>query len=318
MSEAALGELTFGKISIPRRAPDPDTAFLIPKRCPSYIPECEEIEEILWAIQKQEETGEPWNVLLVGEPGCGKSILVEWLCAELNIPLVLIQGDGEQSVADLVGYQMYREDKGGMIWEDGKLPFAVRHGASLLYDEINHVLPEVLSRTHSMLDQRRVLDLKENKVEINTGSGSVMMPEQISVPATSHLFATMNPHDTGRHVGTKPLSPALESRFNIRVRMEYLSYGHEVKLLMDRTGCPRSDAEIIVEIANQSREAFKNMEISLPIDHRMSIAWASLVSDFGLKRACKTTILNKLHDEDLESLRGLLISAGVIVAEGRG
>ena len=307
----------FGSIKIPRRNIDADTAFLIPKSS-GYIPECEDIEEMLWGIQEQETKGEPWNTLIVGEPGCGKSALVEWICAEMRIPLILIQGDGEQAVADLIGYHMYREAEGGMSWEDGKLPFSVRRKASILYDEINHVLPEVLSRTHSMLDYRRVLDLKENKVKRDVNGGIILVPEQLNVDPLSHFWATMNPHDTGRHVGTKPLSPALESRFNIRVRMGYLSDTNEVKLLTNKTSCGKKDAEKIVEVANKSREAFRNMEISMPIDHRMTMAWAALVPQFGIKRACKTTIINKLHEDDMDALRGLLISLGIEVAEGRG
>lgn len=307
----------FGHIKIKRREIIKETAFLIPRKRSDYIPECPEIEEILWGIEEQEHSKEPWNILLIGEPGCGKSELIEWLCAELNIPIVLVQGDGEQSVADLVGYQMYREDKGGMLWEDGKIPFAARNKASILYDEINHVLPEVLSRTHSMLDRRRILDLKENKIEKEVNGKIVTMPEQIDVSELCHFFATMNPHDTGRHVGTKPLSPALESRFNIQIRMGYLKHDNEVKMLLQRTKCEEGDAEKIVEIANQSRDAFRNMEISKPIDHRMTLAWATLTTKFGLKRACRTTVLNKLHEDDTDALRGLLISIGVETAEGR-
>ena len=302
-------------MKVKRRPIDERTRFLIPgKRF--FILENEQVEEILYAIQRQQE-GEFWNILLVGEPGTGKSELLCYLCAELNIPLVQIQGDGEQSVADLVGCTGFNEERGGTIWQDGKLPFALRSRCSLLFDEINTILPDVLMKTHSMLDDRRTLDLKEHILEQEVDGKKIEIPESVSVPTETICFATMNPHDSGRHVGTKPLSPALESRFNMRIVVDYLSASNEIKMLIHETGATEDEAKKIVTVANESRKAFRNQEISIPIDHRMTKSWARLAKRFGLVRACKPTILNRLDENDFDVLRGVLLSYGIEKPVGR-
>lgn len=300
----------YGSIKVKRRQINEVTKFLIPKKR-FFILENEYVEEILFCVQRQEETGEPWNILLVGEPGTGKSELINYLFAELNIPLVIIQGDGEQSVADLVGCVGYSEDKGGTIWQDGKIPWALRHRCSLLLDEINGILPDVLMKTHSMLDDRQILDLKEHVIEQEIDGRLVEIPETVAVPKETVCIGTMNPHDTGRHVGTKPLSPALESRFHLKIKVDYLSENSEIEMLVHETNIPKGEAKKIVTVANESRKAFRNQEISTPIDHRMTKAWARLALQFGLKRACHPTILNRLDEADYDVLRGVLLSYGI-------
>lgn len=306
----------FGKIKVKRFPIDERTKSFIPKK-KFYIIENEHVEEILWAIDQQRGGGEPWNVLLVGEPGTGKSELVMYLASELNIPLVQIQGDGEQSIADLVGTTGFNEDKGGTIWQDGKIPFGLRRKCSFLFDEINGILPDVLMKLHSMTDDRRVLDLKEHITEQEIDGTKIEIPEVVQVPLETVIFGTMNPHDTGRHVGTKPLSPALESRFNMRINVDYLTDKSEIKLLRHRTGVDEDTAKKIVNLANESRKAFRNQEMNIPIDHRMTLSWAKLSVKFGMKQAIQTTILSRLDEADYDAIRGLLISYGIEKAVGK-
>jgi len=299
----------YKSIKVKRRPIKEETKFLIPKKR-FFILENEQVEEMLYGIQRHEED-EPWNMLLVGEPGTGKSELVCYLAAELNIPLVSVQGDGEQSVGDLVGCVAFDEARGGTIWQDGKIPFAIRNECAILFDEINTVLPDVLMKTHSMLDDRRVLDLKEHIIVQEIDGRKIEIPESINLSMKTIMFATMNPKDSGRHVGTKPLSPALESRFGMRFIIDYLSAENETKMLIHETGIGEEDAKKIVVVANESRKAFRNQEISTPIDHRATKAWARLAKKFGLVRACKCTILSRLDEQDTDVLRGVLLSYGI-------
>lgn len=306
----------YGGIKIKKFPINKATQHLIPKKR-FFIIENPYIEEILWAIDEQRNGRDAYNILLVGEPGCGKSTLIEYLAAELNMPLIQIQGDGEVSPSDLIGSISYNTNRGGTFWQDGKIPFGIRNKCSLLFDEINCILPEVLMRLHSAMDDRRALDLKEHILETEIEGTKAEMPETLSLPPETIIFGTQNPSGSGRHIGVKSLSPALDSRFNIRINIDYLSPDNEIKLLQHRTGIDKDIAKKMVDLANESRKAFRNQEMSMPLDHRMLIMWAALTTKFGIQRAIQTTILSRLNESDQDSLRGLLIAMGLTTAKGR-
>lgn len=289
---------TFGSIKLPIRKPHPATQHLIPKKRTFFVEEKrkDDFEDIFDSVNKRE------NILLVAEPGCGKSEFVLYCCHETNTPVVQIQGDGEMSVVDMVGGFQFSEEKKGTYWIDGVIPFALRHRCWILFDEINMTLPEVLSRLHSVMDDRRHLDLKE----IN---------EILPRTEDTVIFGTMNPSDDGRHVGTKPLSPALWSRFNLVVNFDFLEPENEMKLIMERTGVSEKDAKIMVTIAKEARKGFRENEVSEVVDTRMLLSWGRKAKEFGLKRGLKNTILSRLDSDSIAVLRGVLMSYGIIDPE---
>lgn len=288
----------YNDINIPIREKNILTEHLIPSKRNYLIEDKrkEDFIDILDSITKLED------ILLVGEPGCGKSEFVLWIASELNIPVVQIQSDGEMSVVDLVGGFLYSEERKGTYWEDGIIPKALKEKCWILFDEINMSLPEVLARLHSIMDARHHLDLKE-------------IGEVIKRSKDTIIFGTMNPSDDGRHVGIKPLSPALLSRFDIIVNMDFLEEETEKKLIIDKTGVSIKDAELMIKIVTEARNGYKNNEISEIIDTRMLLAWARKTKIFGIKRGIKNTILSRLDKDSFAVLRGVLISYGIFDAD---
>lgn len=290
----------FGTIEIKKRKQHSLTKHLIPANR-NYIIEddrADDFEDIFDSVNENE------NILLVGEPGCGKSEFVLYIAALCNIPVVQVQGDGEMSVVDMIGGFQYSEKEKGTYWVDGIIPYAIRHKCWILFDEINMTLPEVLARLHSVLDDRRHLDLKEINQILPRSNETI-------------VFGTMNPSDDGRHVGTKPLSPALWSRFNLIVNFEFLSPEEEQKLLIERTGVDEKDAKVMITIASEARKGFRQNEVTEVVDTRMLLSWAKKTKKFGIKRGLKNTVLSRLDDDSIQVLRGVLISYGVIEAEGK-
>lgn len=290
----------FKSIELPIRKRHPLTEHLIPDERFYLIEKKREddFEDIFDSINAKE------NLLFVGEPGCGKSEFVLWLANKTNTPVVQIQGDGEMSVVDMVGGFQFNEEKKGTYWVDGVIPFALRHRCWVLFDEINMTLPEVLSRLHSVMDDRRHLDLKEIK-------------EILSRTDDTIVIGTMNPSDDGRHVGTKPLSPALHSRFNLIVNFDFLEPENEKKLLMERTGISEADAISMLNFAQEARKGFRNNEVSEVVDTRMLLNWAKKTKKFGINRGLKNTVLSRLDSDSIQVLRGVLIAYGVVEAEGK-
>lgn len=290
----------FNGLELPIRKTNSLTKHLIPAKREYFIEEKrqEDFEDIYDSVNEHE------NILLVGEPGCGKSEFVLWLAAELSIPVVQVQGDGEMSVVDMVGGFQFNEDKKGTYWVDGIIPTALRQRCWILFDEINMTLPEVLSRLHSMMDDRRHLDLKE--------IGEILKRTDDTV-----IFGTMNPSEDGRHVGTKPLSPALWSRFNLIVNFDFLDPKNEIKLITGRTGVSEEDAKQMLTFATEARKGFRNNEVSEVVDTRMLLAWGKKTKKFGIRRGLKNTILSRLDSDSINVLRGVLIAYGIEEAEGR-
>ncbi len=143
-------------IKLPIRRPDEVDAqvrHLVPAQ-QDYILENPFIPQILYAIQQSK------NILLVGEPGTGKSEFVLYFAAMTNTPVVQVQNDGDMAVTDIVGGYLHKPNE-GTVWQDGVVTFGLKHKCWILYDEVNTVLPEILARNHSLLDNRRHLDLRE-------------------------------------------------------------------------------------------------------------------------------------------------------------
>lgn len=286
--------LTIGNTTLPVRTVTEATKHLIPHKR-DYVLENPFIDTVLDSVVCHE------NILIVGEPGCGKSDFVLWLAAELNIPLIMIQGDGEMSSTDLVGGFQYSD--GATRWEEGLISFALKNGCWILFDEINMVLPEILSRLHSMLDDRKQLDLRE----IN---------QVVGVSDRTIVFSTMNEGDTGRHSGLKPLSPALRSRFQCKVKFEYLSAQAEIDLLMSRTDVDKPTATNLVVVANTIRKAWRKKEIDDPIDLRALLACAHKIKrGFSLEHAMVPTILNDMTEGSIQAVRAVLLAHGMIQLE---
>lgn len=239
------------------------------------------------------------NTLFVGEPSTGKSEFVLKICSICNIPLIQIQGDGEMGVIDIIGTGEYSPETGtGFIY--GILPEGIENKCWILMDEINMIVPEVLARTHSMLDDRRHLDMREVK-------------KILELTEDNNVIGTMNPNDDGRHIGTKPLAPALRSRMHLEVPFDFLEESVELKVLLNRTNnkLDSSDGKKMIRVAEGSRESFRNKNSMDFIDTRMLIAWAQKTIKFGIFEASKCTVLSRLDEQTFDTVRGLFSAHGI-------
>jgi hypothetical protein len=141
--------------------------------------------------------------LLYGEPGCGKTALIEAAFAGSDQGgLYTVLGSGDTEVADLVGG--YVQTPGGsFVWEDGPLVKAAESGSTLLIDEIGLIDTKVLAVVYGLMDGRREYTVTAN-------------PERGTVKAQPgfYVVAATNPNAPGVR-----LSEALLSRFSLQVEM---------------------------------------------------------------------------------------------------
>jgi nitric oxide reductase NorQ protein len=147
----------------------------------------------------RDSRGDREHVFLFGEPGTGKTALIE---AAFGEDLVTMLGTEDTEVSDFIGG--YTTRGGGTYgWTDGALVEAMERGVPLFVDEVGVIAPKTLTTLFSVMDGRDSL-----RITANPDRGTVT-----AKPGFMVLSAT-NPHAPGVR-----LSEALLSRFALHVEV---------------------------------------------------------------------------------------------------
>jgi nitric oxide reductase NorQ protein len=161
------------------------------------------------ALRKLREAGVA--ALLYGPPGTGKTSVVEAAFGDL----VTVQGDGDTTVADLVGEYTQTPD-GRFVFVHGPLVIAMRQGRTLFIDDATLIPPTVLAVVYPAMDGRRQIIIKANGGEV--------------VDAAPGFYVVAG-HNPGVHGAV--LSDALASRFSVQIQVS-TDYDLAVQLKIDR------------------------------------------------------------------------------------
>ena len=119
------------------------------------------------ALRKLREAGVA--SLLYGPPGTGKTSVVEAAFPDL----VTVSGDGDTTVADLVGEYTQTPD-GRYVFVHGPLVTAMREGRTLFIDDATLIPPTVLAVVYPAMDGRRQIIVKANGGEVVTADAGVL------------------------------------------------------------------------------------------------------------------------------------------------
>lgn len=236
------------------------------------------------------------RVMVSGFHGTGKSTHIEQVAARLNWPCVRVNLDSHVSRIDLVGKDAIVLKDGKQITEfkDGILPWAYQHNVALVFDEYDAGRPDVMFVIQRVLESSGRLTLLDQS--------RVIRPH----PAF-RLFATANTvglgDTTGLYHGTQQINQAQMDRWSIVTTLNYLPHQKEVDIVLAKvksfasTDSGRETVSKMVRLADLTRSAFINGDLSTVMSPRTVITWAENAEIFGdVAFAFRITFLNKCDE----------------------
>jgi cobaltochelatase CobS len=235
------------------------------------------------------------RVMVQGYHGTGKSTHIEQVAARLNWPCVRINLDSHISRIDLVGKDAIVLKDGVQVTEfrEGILPWALQHPVALVFDEYDAGRPDVMFVIQRVLEQSGKLTLlDQNRV--------------IRAHPAFRLFATTNTiglgDTTGLYHGTQQINQGQMDRWNVVTTLNYLPHDKEVEIMLSKlpgynTAEGKKKVGAMVRVADLSRNAFINGDISTVMSPRTVLTWAENAEIFGdVGFAFRVTFLNKCDE----------------------
>src|SRR3989441_10284762 len=235
------------------------------------------------------------RVMICAYHGTGKSTHVEQVASRLNWPLIRINLDSHISRIDLVGKDaiVLRDNKQVTEFREGLLPWALQHPVALCFDEYDAGRPDVMFVIQRVLEVEGKLTLLDQNRVIRPHSGF-------------RLFSTANTvglgDTSGLYHGTQQINQGQMDRWNIVTTLNYLAHDEEVEIVLAkahhyRTQEGRDIVNKMVRLADLTRNAFANGDLSTVMSPRTVITWAEnadIFSDIGF--AFRVTFLNKCDE----------------------
>lgn len=228
------------------------------------------------------------NVLAYGAKGTGKSSAARNIAAMLGRPYFQIGFHAETSSAELFGFP--GPDGDGMSWVPGDLLIAMQTPHAVIdLSEISFARPELTAQLFSVLERtdRTVL------------AGGV----KYHVHPTAWFIGTSNDNGSGelshRYHGTRPMNPALVSRFQFRVEFTTPTATRLAKMIARATNIPLPAAQEIAGFEKAMESGVKAGDCEDTPGIRSMLAWAELVMiGTESRKAFEYAVINSAPTDD--------------------
>lgn len=241
------------------------------------------------------------RVLIQGYHGTGKSTHIEQVAARLTWPTVRVNLDSHISRIDLIGKDAIKLRDGMQVTEfhEGILPAALRTNTAIVFDEYD------AGRADVMFVIQRVLE--------HDGKLTLMDQNEIITPHPYfRLFATANTvglgDTTGLYHGTQQINQAQMDRWSLVATLNYLSIDAETNIVLSKaphynTEAGRKTVKQMVTVADLTRTAFMNGDLSTVMSPRTVINWAQNVEIFrNIGYAFRLSFLNKCDELERQTV----------------
>jgi len=241
------------------------------------------------------------RLIIQGYHGTGKSTHIEQVAARLNWPTVRVNLDSHISRIDLIGKDAIKLKDGKQVTEfqEGILPWALRTNTAIVFDEYD------AGRADVMFVIQRVLEVD--------GKLTLLDQNKVIQPHPSfRIFATANTvglgDTTGLYHGTQQINQGQMDRWSLVATLNYLSHSAETQIVISKNpDYDNSNGKRIVgqmvTVADLTRTAFMQGDLSTVMSPRTVIAWAqnaSIFNDIGY--AFRVTFLNKCDELERETV----------------
>ena len=241
------------------------------------------------------------RLIIQGYHGTGKSTHIEQVAARLNWPTVRVNLDSHISRIDLIGKDAIKLKDGKQVTEfqEGILPWALSTNTAIVFDEYD------AGRADVMFVIQRVLEVD--------GKLTLLDQNKVIQPHPSfRIFATANTvglgDTTGLYHGTQQINQGQMDRWSLVATLNYLSHSAETQIVIsknpdyDNTQGKKIVGQMVT-VADLTRTAFMQGDLSTVMSPRTVIAWAqnaSIFNDIGY--AFRVTFLNKCDELERETV----------------
>jgi cobaltochelatase CobS len=241
------------------------------------------------------------RVMIQGYHGTGKSTHIEQVASRLNWPAVRVNLDSHISRIDLIGKDAIKLKDGKQVtdFQEGILPWALRNPTAIVFDEYD------AGRADVMFVIQRVLEVD--------GKLTLLDQNQVINPHPYfRIFATANTvglgDTTGLYHGTQQINQGQMDRWSLVSTLNYLSVEAEAAIVLAKnphynTESGRRTIKQMVTVADLSRTAFKNGDLSTVMSPRTVIAWAQNAEIFrNIGYAFRLSFLNKCDELERQTV----------------
>ncbi|KAI6030422.1 midasin [Pisolithus orientalis] len=192
-------------------------------------------------------------VLIEGPTSSGKTSAVQYLARRTGHHFIRINNHEHTDIQEYIGSYVSDPVTGKLVFKDGLLVHALRHGHWIVLDELNLAPTEVLEALNRLLDDNRELMISETH--------EVVRPHPHFM-----LFATQNP--PGLYAGRKVLSRAFRNRF-LEVHFQDVPQAELEVILCQRCRIAPSYGQRIVSVF---RELQKRRQVGRVFESKQGFA----------------------------------------------
>ena len=270
---------------------NPDHPDMVPEVSDDYVYDVDELKNVILGLELKIPT------YVWGHKGSGKSDLFEQIAARTGRAYMRAQHTVNTEESHIVGQWAVKD--GHTVFELGPLPVAMLNGWIYCADEYDFAMPSVLSVYQAVLEGKALV-IKEADA-----ANRIIKPHpNFRFVATGNTNGSGD--ETGLYQGTMIQNSANYDRFGMVIHKQYMKKAAESKILQNRVGLVKEDADKMVDFAALVREAYDGAKISDVISPRTLIYAATIgVKRGSFRQGITLSFINKLSKIDREVVDGL-------------